>query len=175
MTDNVSTADKSIVAELNFGAKTSKRVGWEAWEFTVAGPHQIEVTNASWGFLKDDHSYIVGIEERDGLLVPAECGCKADKFREDYDCKHKVALATVGGPVVLQAAVNFPTPTVDSENTNSETLKDKLRPDGGVVTEETADASPPLNESEHPECNCTAYSDFPCFTCYCDNRKELPK
>lgn len=113
MTDNNSTADKSIVNELNFGAKTSKRVGWEAWEFEVEGPHQIRVTNASWGFQSSDHSYIVGIEDRDGLLIPAECGCKADRFREDYDCKHKVALATVGGPIVLQAAIDCPTPTVD--------------------------------------------------------------
>lgn len=111
MTENDSTSDKRNAVEyLNFGAKTSKRVTWEAWEFTVAGPHQIEVTNASWGFQKDDHSYIVGVEDRDGVAVPAECGCKADRFREDYDCKHKVALASVGGPVVLQAAVDYSTP-----------------------------------------------------------------
>jgi hypothetical protein len=174
MTDNNATADKSIVAELNYGKKTAKRVGWEAWEFTVAGPHQIEVTNASWGFLKDDHSYIVGVEERDGLQIPAECGCKADKFREDYDCKHKVALATVGGPVVLQAAVDCPTPIVDRENTTTQTLKDKLRPDGGAVTDETEDDPNPLNASKHEDCNCTEFSDFPCFSCYCDGLKELP-
>ena len=52
MTEHDTTAEKSIVDELTFGAKTAKRVGWEAWEFSVAGPHQIEVTNASWGFQK---------------------------------------------------------------------------------------------------------------------------
>jgi len=174
MTENVSTADKSIVAELNYGAKTAKRVGWEAWEFTVTGPHQIEVTNVSWGFLKDDHSYIVGVEEHEGLIIPAECGCKADKFREDYDCKHKVALATVGGPIVLQAAVDCPI-TGDSENTTSQTLNDKLRPDGGAVTDETTNDPKPLNASKHEDCNCTEYSNFPCFECYLDGQKELPK
>ena len=84
MIDNTAAEDKSVVAELNFGAKTAKRVGWESWEFSVAGPHQIEVKNDSWGFQKDDHSYIFGIEERDGVATPAECGCKADRYREDY-------------------------------------------------------------------------------------------
>lgn len=110
MQDNDSAAEKSIVDELNFGEKTAKRVAWEAWEFTVAGPHQIEVTNASWGYLKDEHSYVVGVEERDGQPVPADCGCKADRFRDDYDCKHKAALAAVGNFVVLQAALDCSTP-----------------------------------------------------------------
>jgi hypothetical protein len=175
MTDNNATADKSIVAELNYGKKTAKRVGWESFEFAVEGPHLVRVTNASYGFEKADHSYLVGVEDHDGLLVPAECECPADKYNEEYDCKHKVALATVGGPVVLQAAVDCPTPTVDGENTNSETLKDKLRTDGGAVTDETEDPSPPLNASKHSECDCTAYSDFPCFDCYRDGHKELPE
>lgn len=107
-----SSQDKRIVEQLSFGAKTSKRVGWESWEFTVVGPHQVEVTNASYGFEKDDHAYIVGVAERDGLVVPTECECPADQYNEEYDCKHKVALATVGGPTVLNAALAFdPSPT----------------------------------------------------------------
>lgn len=174
MTDNVSTADKSIVAELNYGKKTAKRVGWESFEFAVEGPHLVRVTNASYGFEKADHSYLVGVEDRDSLLVPAECECPADKYNEEYDCKHKVALATVGGPIVLQAAVDCPI-TGDSENTTSQTLNDKLRPDGGAVTDETTNDPKPLNASKHEDCNCTEYSNFPCFECYLDGQKELPK
>ena len=167
MTDNNSAADKrNAVEHLNFGAKTSKRVTWEAWEFTVAGPHQVEVTNASWGFQKDDHSYIVGVEDRDGVVVPTECGCKADRFREDYDCKHKVALASVGGPVVLQAAVDCPTPTVDGRETTPQTLEERIRADGGAVTERASDDSPPLDAEEHEECEeCEKLSDLPCWPC----------
>jgi hypothetical protein len=94
---------KSIVTQLDFGAKTAQRVTWEAWEFTLLGPYQVKVTNASYGCEKDDHAYVVGVEERDGVPVPAECECPADIHR-DPDCKHKVALATIGGPTVLNAA-----------------------------------------------------------------------
>jgi hypothetical protein len=107
MQANDTTAEKRTAVEhLNFGAKTTKRVTWEAWEFTVVGPHQVEVTNASYGFLKDDHSYTVGVEEHDEVTVPVECGCPADRHREDYACKHRVALATVGGPTVMDAALD---------------------------------------------------------------------
>lgn len=176
MTEDVATADKSIVGELNFGAKTSKRVTWEAWEFTVAGPHQIEVTNASWGAEKADHSYLVAIEDRDGVPVPTDCGCKADRFREDYDCKHKVALATVGGPVVLQAAITTPTPTGDAERTTPETLEDRLRADGGAVPEETGEDSPTLDAAEPEECDCAnLLGEFPCWPCVRDGKRELPE
>ncbi|MDB9233351.1 SWIM zinc finger family protein [Halorubrum ezzemoulense] len=171
MSEHDSTQEKSIVDELNFGSKTSKRVGWEAWEFSICGPHQVEVTNASWGFQKDDHSYIVGIEERDGLLVPAECECKADQYNEEYDCKHKVALATVGGSIVLQAAVDCP--TVDTGRTTTQTLEDKLRADGGAVTDDTPDDSPTLDAEEPEACaNGNEWCDgpdgdsLPCFDCY---------
>jgi hypothetical protein len=167
MTDNNSAADKSIVSELNFGAKTSKRVGWEAWEFGVEAPHLVRVTNASYGFEKSDHSYLVGVEDRDGLLVPAECECPADKYNEEYDCKHKVALATVGGPVVLEASVSYPTPSGNRERSNTSTLSDKLRVDGGITTEEIGGESKPLDAAEPDGCDCTELSDgFPCWKCY---------
>lgn len=105
METNNSAAEKRIVEELNFGAKTAKRVGWEQFEFSIESPHLVRVTNASYGFEKDDHSYLVGVEVRDGTPVPAECECPANKYNEEYDCKHKVALATVGGSTVLDAAV----------------------------------------------------------------------
>jgi len=127
--------EKSIVQQLDFDASTAKRVGWERFEFTVVGPHQVRVTNASYGFKKDDHSYVVGIEKRGGVPIPAECECKADLHNEDQDCKHKVALATIGGPTVLNAAVEAeaapPFPSSDDDVT---TAADKLQTDGGVST-----------------------------------------
>jgi len=112
MQTNAGDGQKSIVAELNFGAKTAKRVAWESWEFTVVGPYEVEVTNASYGFLKDDHSYRVLVAEVERGILPAECKCPADHYGDEYDCKHKVALGAVGGPTVLQAAVDFdPSPT----------------------------------------------------------------
>jgi hypothetical protein len=174
MTDNTTAADKSIVNELTFGAKTSKRVGWEAWEFTVESPHLVRVTNASYGFEKDDHSYLVGIEDRDGVLVPAECECPADKYNEEYDCKHKVALATVGGPVVLEASVNYPTSS--PKRSNATRLSDKLRADGGVTTEEIEADSKPFDAVESGECDCAeSLGDFPCWPCVRDGKQELPE
>jgi hypothetical protein len=175
MTDNNSAADKSIVNELSFGAKTSKRVGWEAWEFSVEAPHLVRVTNASYGFEKEDHSYLVGIEDRDDVLVPAECECPADKYNEEYDCKHKVALATVGGPVILQAAADCPTPTVDGGETTRQTLEDRLRADGGGVTDETPEDFPALNAKKPEDCDCPELSgDVPCWPCVRDGKRELP-
>ncbi|ELZ92884.1 hypothetical protein C440_12224 [Haloferax mucosum ATCC BAA-1512] len=176
MSANDSTAKKSIVTELNFGAKTSKRVSWESWEFAVEAPHLVRVTNASYGFEKADHSYLVGVEDRDGVLVPAECECPADKYNEEYDCKHKVALATVGGPVVLEAAVNFPTPSGNPERSNASTVADKLRADGGATTKRIGGESKPLDAEEHDECDCAELSDdFPCWPCVRDGNRELPE
>jgi len=135
MTDNETAAEKRIVERLSFDAKTAKRVGWEAFEFTVEGPHLVRVTNASYGFEKDDHSYLIGVEERDGVSVPAECDCPADLHR-DPDCKHKVALATVGGTTVLNAAVDFESPAAGFpvQNDDVTTAADKLQTDGGITT-----------------------------------------
>ncbi|WP_331714004.1 SWIM zinc finger family protein [Halobacterium sp. CBA1126] len=151
-------------------------MGWESYEFTVVSPHQVEVTNASWGHEKADHSYIVGIEEGAGIPVPAECGCKADQHREDYDCKHKVALASVGGPVVLQAAVEYATPAEDTGETTTQTLEDKLRADGGAITEETVEESPAFYAENPGKCDCDSLGDnFPCWPCVRAERKELPE
>lgn len=171
MTDNKSTADKRIVNELEFGSRTTKRVTWEAWEFSIEAPHLVRVTNASYGFEKADHSYLVGVEDRDGLLVPAECECPADVHREP-DCKHKVALATVAGPLVLQAAVDYPTPKAKTD----ESTGVELRTDGGAITDEPTDDDQPLNASEYAECDCTDGSDdFPCWPCFRHGKKELPE
>lgn len=167
MQANDSAAEKRTAVEyLSFGAKTAKRVTWEAWEFTVVGPHTVEVTNASYGFEKDDHAYEVGVEERDGVPVPAECGCPADQYNENYDCKHKVALATVGGPTVLNAALAFEDPTPAAPDQETETVADHLRADGG----------PGEETSETDECACATLSgEFPCAECYIGGAKSFPE
>lgn len=159
MQDSTTTADKSIVDELNFGAKTAKRVSWEAWEFAIESPHLVRVTNASYGFEKDDHSYLVGVEDRDSVLVPAECECEADRYDEDRDCKHKVALATVGGPVVLQAAVDFEKAAAGFQVSTPESITtgtDKLETDGGTASCENGDK----------RCNGSDGAGLCCFDCF---------
>ena len=157
MTANDSAADKSIVNQLDFTAQTSKRVTWEQFEFSVEGPHLVHVTNASYGYLKDDHTYRVGVAERDGQLIPAECNCPADRHH-DPDCKHKVALALCGGPVVMQAAADYQ-PSEENESPQEvRTAADKLRTDGG--------------ESDHEECDC---EEFPCWPCVQAGRREIPE
>ena len=166
MQDSTTTADKSIVAELNFGAKTSKRVGWEAFEFSVEAPHLVRVTNASYGFKKDDHSYLVGVEDRGGVLVPSECECKADRYDEQHACKHRVALATVGGPVVLQAAVDIDNSAAGlslSDTDGVTTAADKLETDGGTATiADDSDACP----NGDARCDGPHGEAFPCFDCF---------
>jgi len=163
MEATTTTADNGIVDELDFGSKTAKRVGWEAFEFSIVGSHQVEVINASYGFEKDDHSYTVGVEVRDGVAVPVECACPADIHREP-DCKHKVALATVGGSTVMDAAVKFeeteesdstpPFPLLTSEETT--TVAEKIETDGGLQT------CP--NGNIH--CNGSTDEKLPCFACF---------
>lgn len=173
MEANTTADNKRIVERLNYGAKTAKRVGWESWEFTVCGPHQIEVTSASWGCERDDHAYVVCIKERDGVPVPAECGCKADQYNEEVDCKHKVSLASIGGLVVLQAAVEYANPTDTSGRTPSTTLADRLRADGGLIHEKGREDAPRLIEPEHEVCAngnqfCAGPNGdtLPCFECF---------
>jgi hypothetical protein len=168
MSENDSAADKRNAVEyLNFGAKTQKRVTWEAWEFAVEAPHLIRVTNASYGFEKADHSYLVGVEDCDGVLVPAECECPADMYRDDYDCKHKLALAVVGGPVVLGAAVDYPT------EINASSRESELRADGGATTEGVDGEANNLDAVKPDECIdsegwCPGPDgdSLPCFACF---------
>ena len=163
MEATTTSTDNGIVDELDFGSRTAKRVGWEAFEFSIVGPHQVEVINASYGFEKDDHSYTVGVEVRDGVAVPVECDCPADIHREP-DCKHKVALATVGGSTVTNAAVRFeetqesdsapPFPLLTSEETT--TLAGKIETDGG----------PETCRNGNVHCNKSADETLPCFACF---------
>ncbi|MFC7080997.1 SWIM zinc finger family protein [Halorussus caseinilyticus] len=166
MTTKETSGKKSAVRELTFGAKTAKRVAWESWEFTVVGPHLVKVTNASYGYLKEDHAYTVGVEERDGRGVPAECDCPADVHHES-DCKHKVAVATIGGKVLLDAAVNFSAPSEGGRvPAESVTVADKLRADGGSSV--VAEACP----NGQVRCGGPEDDELPCFACYSGNRSE---
>ena len=167
MTTNETAAEKRIADQLDFGPKTAKRVTWEAWEFTVVGPHQVEVTNASYGAEKEDHTYVVGVAKFDGVAVPAECECPADVHREP-DCKHKVALATIGGSTVLGAAVAHDSPATSSSNGTEEatTVADALRTDGGsvAVTPQSDEADTCPNGEEW--CPGPDGDSLPCFDCY---------
>lgn len=88
--------------------------------------------------------------------MPAECGCKADQYNEEEDCKHRVALASIGGSVVLDAAANYETPSVDP--TTSESLM------GGIH---------PINDSKF-ECSCDDLpDDFPCWPYVKDGKRVL--
>lgn len=149
MSTNETSSQKAVVQQLDFSAKTSKRVGWESWEFTVTGPHLVEVTNASYGHLKDDHQYTVGVAERDGVLVPSECDCPADVHR-DEDCKHKLALASVGNDLVLQASINYPTTESDDPQSDDE---------GSVDCDD-------LCPSGEAGCPGPDSDELPCFGCY---------
>ena len=162
MATTETSGKESIVDQLDFTVKTAKRVAWESFEFTVVGPHQVEVSNASYGYLKDDHSYIVGVEVRGGRALPAECECPAD-VHHDQDCKHKVALAAIGGPTVLEAATKYEISTTTNAP-KTETVADKLRADGGVH----AEADP-----DEDDCNCSPVSGFPCWPCYQSGRQDL--
>ncbi|MFC6954099.1 SWIM zinc finger family protein [Halorubellus litoreus] len=152
----------TAVEHLTFTARTSQRVSWESWEFTVVGPYQVKVTNASYGYLKEDHAYVVGVEEREGVIVPAECECPAD-VHGDKDCKHKVALATVAGPTVLNAAVDFERPASNSDALESATTaKDLLTSDTDVLAD------------DHQDCaECAGLSTMPCWECVRDGKRHL--
>jgi len=148
MATNESGRQKTAVEYLNFGAKTAKRVAWEAWSFRLVGPLQVLVTNESYGVEKDAHAYVVAVEDVGGVIVPRECECPADRFRDDYDCKHKVALATVGGPVVMESAAAF---SIESPETVTS---------GGLT---------PVTDGGRPEssaCDCEELGSLPCWSCY---------
>jgi len=174
METNTKTAEKRAAVEhLNFGAKTAKRVTWEAWEFTIASPYLVEVTNASYGVEKEDHSYLVGVEDRDGVLVPAECECPADMYNEEYDCKHKVAVATIGGPTLLDAAACFTLNHEPTGNTTTTTVTEKLKADGGTtVAGSGRESEPGACPNGDSKCVGPDGGDLPCFDCFGEWERE---
>lgn len=166
MQSNVATTEKRIVNQLSYGQKTALRVTWEAWVFEIVGPQQIEVTNASYGFEKDDHRYIVTVEDRGGLFFPDRCECPADEYN-DYACKHRVACAIVGGPVVLGAAMAYTSD--NTEQPDPTTMADKLRTDGGTEVLSEAGTHSDSDTNDRPEdCECIPLINddgLPCWPC----------
>lgn len=128
------------------------------WSLTIVDPRKVRLTNESYGFEKDEHRYVVTVEESDGVIVPVECECPADQYNEDYDCKHKVALATIGSPVVLGAAMDY----------KSDESKPPVREDGGVIEVDQG-----TEQDTDEECSCEELTDdFPCWPCYRDGRRD---
>lgn len=170
MKDNTTTVEKRIVEQLDFGAKTARRVGWEAWEFSIADPHQVEVTNTSYGFEKDDHAYVISINKRDG--VPVKCDRPADVHRE-LDCKHKVGLETVDGTTILNAAVDSENPALATSLSSTPdgvtTVAEKFQTNGGVTADEDSNTYP----DDDARCNGPDDDDLPCFECCCDYEEEV--
>ena len=154
MATNESGSQKTAVEYLNFGAKTAKRVTWEAWSFRIVGPLQVLVTNESYGVEKDLHAYVVAVEDVGGVFVPRECECPADRFRDDYDCKHKVSLATIDGQVVMEAAAAFSVESLESKASAEQTPVT----DGG--------------NPEEQDCECEGLSGLPCWSCYQGERYD---
>ncbi|MFC7212920.1 hypothetical protein ACFQO4_02345 [Saliphagus sp. GCM10025334] len=92
--------------------------------------------------------------------MPAECEWPADIHREQ-DCKHKICVAIVGGPTVLNAAITYENPAPTSDARESVTNEADVVADGGVLDDGKAD-----DLEECPEC--AVLSDLPCWPCYQD-------
>ena len=109
METNTDTVENSTVLEqIAFDIKTAKRVAWSDWAFTIVAPFEIEVQNLSYGYLAEDHTYRVMVDEQG---VPVSCTCPGFKHYHSPNGrvgKHMLAVATIGGPTLLEAARAFP-------------------------------------------------------------------
>ena len=159
MSSKTTDDQNSIVDRLSFTSQTAKRASWEAFEFTIIGPNELEVTNASYGAKKYDHSYRVTVEEQDGLPVPVACTCPADEHYES-DCKHKVAAATVGGRLLLGAVV-------------AQTEPHPTNGIAGKSTDEATKADPGDSLITVTDCTCGGPNEFPCWPCVQAGRRTL--
>lgn len=162
MCTTTQSVEKGIVAELEFDTKTAKRVAWSEWEFTIVAPFTIEVTNASYGYLKDEHTYEVLIDEK-GL--PVSCSCPGYQHYHKPNGrvgKHMLAVAAIGGPTLLEAARAF-SPDTDHPETpiKTETAAERLHPDGGSL-----ESKPETCPNGDPDCDGPDGDDLPCFDCF---------
>jgi hypothetical protein len=164
MTTNDKTVKKrTVVDQLSFDTKTAKRVAYSQWEFTIVGPYEIEVCNASYGYLKDEHAYRVMIDEAG---IPVSCTCKGFKHYHSPNGrvgKHMLAVATVGGRTLLGAAREFSPQSTPAGKTDTETVAEKLKTDGGAMTTET---EPDTCQNGEPYCDGPESDDLPCFDCF---------
>jgi len=168
MATNTDTVESSTVFEqLAFDTKTAKSVGWSEWAFKIVAPFEIEVQNLSYGYLAEDHTYRVMVDEQG---VPVSCTCPGYKHYHgpnDRVGKHMLAVATVGGPTLLEAARAFPPNHESKTPAGTAALSEKMKPDGGRdVVENTTDI----------ECaECASLSGLSCFDCVLAGRRELPE
>jgi len=141
---------KSALEVLECDEQVEKRAQWEAFEFTVLGGGDVEVTNGSHENA-DDHTYTVHVESG----IPSDCTCPAWEYQPGA-CKHMVAVA-IREPVLEAASREQP-----------------VRADGGVTLEEFA-TTDDRDDDRPDECDCAELSgDFPCFRCYNEGRRDLP-
>ena len=163
MTTNAKTADKSTVLDsLAYDTKTAKRVAYSQWEFTIVGPYEIEVCNASYGYLKEEHTYRVMIDEEG---VPVSCTCKGFKHYHGPNGrvgKHMLAVATVGGRTLLDAARDFSLHSTPSDDDSTTTAAEKLKADGGITT---TDPKPDTCPNGYTLCDGPDGDVLPCFLC----------
>jgi hypothetical protein len=149
---------KSIVSDLEFDIRTSKRVAWSQWEFTVVAPFEIEVCNASYGFEKNEHTYRVMVDVQG---IPVSCNCKGFTHYHSPNGrvgKHMLAVATIGGPTLLNAAVAF-----SPDYTKCGQCHDASYSDGEPVGSFTRDTSCSLPEGfgTTPPSRCPAEATAP--------------
>ena len=97
--------------------------------------------------------------------VPVSCTCPGYEHHHKPKGrvgKHMLALATIGGPTVLEAARDFSVDTNHEEtDVKTETSAENLRPDGGSPEEETGTCP-----NGDPDCDGLDGDDLPCFGCY---------
>ena len=157
-TNNDTVENSTVLEKLAFDTKTVKRVAWSEWSFTIVAPFEIEVQNLSYGHLVDDHTYRVMIDEQG---VPVSCTCPGFEYHHEPSGrvgKHMLAVATMGGSTLLEAARAFSQdhePTGAAETT---TVSEKLKADGGRSL---------ADDSTNTKCTeCAGLSDLPCWNCY---------
>ncbi len=160
---------KSIVSDLEFDIRTSKRVAWSRWEFTVVAPFEIEVCNASYGFEKNEHTYRVMVDVQG---IPVSCSCKGFTHYHSPNGrvgKHMLAVATIGGPTLLNAAVAFSPHSEPSGETEAKSMFERLKADGGApeaAVEPESESEPETCPNDDPQCDGPESEELPCFDCY---------
>lgn len=104
--------------------------------------------------------------------MPDKCECPADQYNDEYSCKHRVAVATIGGPVVLGAAMAYTSD--ESGQPEPTTMAHKNRTDGGTDVridpdDHVAGESDAVGRPE--DCECAPFMadhGLPCWPCYRD-------
>ena len=103
------------------------------------------------------------IDETD---IPVSCICKGFKHYHSPNGgvgKHMLAVATVGGETLLEAAGEFSPHSTPSGEIDTETVAEKLKSDGGTVAAETESETCPDRE---PYCDGPESDNLPCFDCF---------